>query len=199
MRHKGTITRWKDDQGFGFITPNEGGEQVFVHIKSFTNRQRRPAGDEAVTYALKTDAKGRLQAGNVVFVGDRTTGTSLPRLTFAVLFLVLVTVSVLTGKLPFVVLTLYLIASVVAFLAYADDKTAAKKQRWRTQESTLHLFGLIGGWSGALVAQQLFRHKSNKRSFQIQFWITVVANCGALGWWLSPSSSSALGFLHRLI
>jgi uncharacterized membrane protein YsdA (DUF1294 family) len=168
---------------------------------------------------LKTDAKGRLQAGNVVFVGDRTTGASPPRraavapagaeavpswrrtalLTFAVFFLVLVTVSVLTGKLPFAVLTLYLIASVVAFLAYAHDKTAAKKQRWRTQESTLHLFGLIGGWPGALVAQQLFRHKSKKRSFQIQFWITAVANCGALGWWFSPSSSSALGFLDRLI
>jgi cold shock CspA family protein len=35
MRYQGKITTWKDDQGFGFITPNMGGEPVFVHIKAF--------------------------------------------------------------------------------------------------------------------------------------------------------------------
>ena len=49
MRQQGKITKWKDDQGFGFITPDSGGEQVFVHIKSFSNRQRRPIGNEIVT------------------------------------------------------------------------------------------------------------------------------------------------------
>ena len=35
MRYQGRITRWKDDQGYGFISPNLGGEEVFVHIKAF--------------------------------------------------------------------------------------------------------------------------------------------------------------------
>ncbi|MGD9578618.1 MAG: DUF1294 domain-containing protein, partial [Syntrophorhabdus sp.] len=35
------------------------------------------------------------------------------------------------------------------------DKSAARNERWRTQESRLHLFALIGGWPGALVAQKL--------------------------------------------
>lgn len=52
MRYQGKITNWKDDKGFGFITPNGGENQVFVHIKSFANRQRRPVGDEIVTYEL---------------------------------------------------------------------------------------------------------------------------------------------------
>jgi uncharacterized membrane protein YsdA (DUF1294 family) len=62
------------------------------------------------------------------------------------------------------------------------DKSAARRDRWRTRESTLHLLGAIGGWPGALAAQQLLRHKSAKPSFQGVFWLTVVANVGAVGW-----------------
>jgi uncharacterized membrane protein YsdA (DUF1294 family) len=70
--------------------------------------------------------------------------------------------------------------------------TAAAKEQWRTKESTLHLFGLIGGWPGALLAQKVFRHKSRKREFQTVFWATVVLNCGALVVYSSPTASSAL-------
>jgi cold shock CspA family protein len=62
MRHQGKITSWKDEQGFGFITPNAGGKQVFVHINAFSSRQRRPDLNEIVTYQLNTDAKGRVFA-----------------------------------------------------------------------------------------------------------------------------------------
>jgi len=197
MRYQGKITNWKEDQGYGFIAPNGGGKQVFVHIKSFSNRKRRPAGNEIVTYELKRDAKGRAQAANVAFVGARTVGTFAPRrgtvsLSLAVLFLAFVAASVYARKLPFAVLGLYLGASAVAFLAYAFDKSAARSDRWRTQESSLHIFGLIGGWPGALAAQTLLRHKSKKQSFQVVFWVTVVANCCALGWLFSPSGFSTL-------
>ena len=57
VRHKGQITNWNDDRGFGFITPAAGGEQVFVHIKSFVNRGRRPAGSDIVTYEVTRDRK----------------------------------------------------------------------------------------------------------------------------------------------
>lgn len=197
MRYQGRITNWKDDQGFGFITPNDGGKKLFAHIKSFSNRQRRPAGNEIVTYELKTDAKGRAQAENVLFVGERTAEASLPwhgavSLTLTTLFLVFVATSVYRGKLPFAILALYLGASALTFLAYALDKSAARNDRWRTKESRLHIFGLIGGWPGALVAQKLLRHKSKKQSFRVVFWVTVLANCGALGWLLSSSGSSVL-------
>lgn len=197
MRYQGKITNWKDGKGFGFINPNGGGNQVFVHIKSFANRQRRPVGDEIVTYELKADVKGRAQAENVAFVGELAPSNISPErrntsLILTASFLVFVAASAFVGKLPFAVLWLYLVGSAVAFLAYAFDKSAARNDQWRTQESTLHLFALVGGWPGALAAQRLLRHKSKKQSFQIVFWATVVLNCGALAWLFSPSGSGAL-------
>jgi len=52
MRHQGRITTWKDDKGFGFITPNGSREQVFVHIRAFAHAGRRPMGGELVTFEL---------------------------------------------------------------------------------------------------------------------------------------------------
>jgi uncharacterized membrane protein YsdA (DUF1294 family)/cold shock CspA family protein len=197
MRHQGKITDWKDNRGFGFITPKDGGEKVFVHIKSFVNRQRRPAGNEIVTYDLKTDANGRIQAESVAFFGEcvpqaTKLGRSNVPLILAIAFLVFVSGSVFAGKLPFAVLVFYFVASTVAFVAYALDQSAARNDQWRTRESTLHLLELIGGWPGALAAQNLLRHKTKKQSFQIMFWVTVVLNCGALGWLFSSKGAEAL-------
>lgn len=200
MRYQGRITTWKDDKGFGFITPNGGGEQIFVHINSFSSRQRRPEGNELVTYELTVDGKGRSQAKTVAFVGRRPTPPKAPGRSnlppiFAVCFLVFLVGAVAAGRLPSTVLVLYTIASIVAFFVYAFDKSAALRNQWRTQESTLHLFALLGGWPGALGAQRLLRHKSAKASFQATFWVTVVLNCGALGWLLSPSGTKTLNSL----
>jgi len=197
IRHQGRITNWKDDKGFGFITPNGGGQQVFVHVKSFSNRQRRPVGNELVGYELNTDARGRAQAAKVAFVGERIPSTSPSRpsshrLWLAALFLVFVACSAFAGKLPLVVPGFYLATSVVTFVAYKLDKSAAENDSWRTKESTLHLFALIGGWPGALVAQRLLRHKTQKASFQLVFWSTVALNCGALGWLLSLPGAKVL-------
>jgi len=197
MRYQGKITDWKDDQGFGFITPNGGGPRVFVHIKSFSNRQQRPPGNEIVTYELRRDAKGRPQAGRVAFVGKWAPSTTPSgqgniAVLLAVAFLALVAGWAVAGRLPIEVAGFYLAASLVAFLAYALDKSAARNGQWRTKENTLHLIALTGGWPGALAAQRLLRHKSRKQSFQILFWATVVLNCCTLAWLFSASGRVAL-------
>ena len=48
------------------------------------------------------------------------------------------------------------------------------------------------GWPGALMAQQVFRHKTRKGSYQFVFWLAVLANLGALGWLLVAPEASAL-------
>lgn len=197
MRHTGRITEWKDEQGFGFVTPSKGGPQVFVHVSAFSNRRRRPQRNDLVTYELAHDDRGRAQGRVVAFVGDRGVrtpgnGAPLAALVLVAAFVAFVMVKVLGGRLPLAVAALYLFNSAIAFGAYAFDKAAAKRGNWRVPESTLHLFGLLGGWPGALLAQQAFRHKSKKRPFQVMFWITVILNCVALIWVLSPAGSGAL-------
>ena len=197
-RHQGKITSWKDDQGFGFIAPNGGGPAVFVHIKSFAVKGTRPTGNDIVTYDLTINDKGQPRAENVAFVRDRAARPAsshsgeVRALVAATGFFSLIAVFVFIEKLPLLVFGVYAGFSVIAFIAYALDKSAAQKNQWRTKESTLHMLGLIGGWPGALLAQQVLRHKSKKGSFRIAFWLTVVVNCGALGWILTSSGASAL-------
>ncbi|MFP5341147.1 MAG: DUF1294 domain-containing protein, partial [Gammaproteobacteria bacterium] len=42
------------------------------------------------------------------------------------------------------------------------------------EHGAVAFFELAGGWPGALVAQQVFRHKTRKLSYQLTFWLIVV-------------------------
>lgn len=86
------------------------------------------------------------------------------------------------GQFPKKILLGYFCISIITFLAYAFDKSKAQRGVWRTKESTLHLFSLIGGWPGAAVAQQFLRHKSQKRAFRMVFWLTSIVNATGLVW-----------------
>ena len=197
MRTKGKITSWNDEKGFGFITPGTGGKRVFVHIKAFGNRNPRPEVNQTVTFALSTDKQGRPCAVNATFAGDRLTqkakqSNGSVSIIVAAFFLIIVGTSVLAGKIPPFILAFYIVASLLTFIMYAVDKSAAKKGKWRTQENTLHLLSLAGGWPGALVAQQKLRHKSMKRSFRSVFWVTVLLNCAVLVWLVTPTGATTL-------
>lgn len=194
-RHQGRISSWKDEQGFGFITPHGGGPEVFVHIKSIGGGAVRPVGNEVVTYDLSVNGRGQSRAENVAFVDARSTRPRAPRtgtrpLLAAGALLVMICFAVVLGRLPFLVLALYLGASAATFVAYALDKSAARHERRRISENTLHLLAVIGGWPGALLAQLLLRHKSSKESFRALFWVTVVLNCCVLLWMLSASGAA---------
>jgi uncharacterized membrane protein YsdA (DUF1294 family) len=87
----------------------------------------------------------------------------------------------------------YVMASLLAFMAYALDKSAAVGGGWRIRESSLHLLALAGGWPGALLAQQVLRHKTSKAEFRGVFWVTVVVNVVGLVVWVSPWGERMVG------
>jgi uncharacterized membrane protein YsdA (DUF1294 family) len=101
---------------------------------------------------------------------------------FATLFMAIVGGLAIRGLVPAAVPVFYAAASVAAAIVYRLDKSAAERNAWRISERMLHFIALMGGWPGALVAQELFRHKSRKLSFRFVFWTTVALNCGALTW-----------------
>jgi uncharacterized membrane protein YsdA (DUF1294 family)/cold shock CspA family protein len=188
LNQKGLLTAWNDAKGFGFITPEGGGERVFAHISVYAGRGR-PVADRKVAYSITKDDKGRPRAGRFQYAGAAKVGASVaPGVWIAAVFVV-VFFSILAGLfhegyLPVSILAAYGGVSLVLFVMYWIDKRAAQRGGQRTAEKTLHLFELCCGWPGALMAQQVFRHKTRKGSYQFVFWLVVLANLGALCWLL---------------
>lgn len=89
------------------------------------------------------------------------------------------------GRLPMLIPIWYLGLSLITFASYGADKAQAAVQGRRVPEQALHVMSLLGGWPGALLAQQHFRHKTRKARFQALFWGTVLAHVVVLAWYLS--------------
>lgn len=193
VRMKGVLTTWNDGRGFGFVAPAVGGADVFVHISSFPEGAGRPVVGDEIGYELEFSPQGKPRAARAAIVSrvpepPRPVERMLPpRLTpaprasklgyLAVLGFIGIAVAVAVARpIPSWVWILYAGMSFVAFVAYALDKRAAATAGWRLSEGSLLALGLACGWPGAIVAQQLFRHKTVKMSFQVIFWVTVAVN-----------------------
>lgn len=74
MRQTGKVKLFKEDKGFGFITPDEGGADCFVHVKGVIGRQSLTPG-ERVEYDLELGAKGP-QAVRVALLDRNASGDS---------------------------------------------------------------------------------------------------------------------------
>ncbi len=196
MRMAGRISDWNDEKGFGFVEPNGGGERAFVHINEFQRGSRRPVTGDLISYRPGKDSRGRLQAREVRHAGQRIEVPRKPsRMARAVLgaaALLAVVGGGLAGWLPMILSGVYLGMSVASYLMYFADKSAAGHDAQRTPEKSLHLVDFLGGWPGALIAQQQFRHKTVKSSFQKVFWLTVFFNVCGLWWFVWSGLADAL-------
>lgn len=204
MRFEGTIKSWNDDRGFGFIEPAQGGQEIFVHIKAFRGLRERPQAAQRVTFQVEIGPQGKKRALNVELAGARR---SVPRKTrregvaqwgtaslFAIpVFLVVLSLGYALGHPPRWLLLVYPCASLATFMAYAIDKSAAQRGVRRISEQTLHGLALVGGWPGALLAQQMLRHKSVKAEFRSVFWGTVVLNIVGFVMLASPYGQAFAG------
>ena len=149
-----------------------------------------------VTFEVEQTAEGKKRAKNVLLVRPAQTFTQkkgnptarwekasiFALVSFALLYLV---VTLIWGT-PVLLAAGYVAMSLVCGLLYTHDKAAAQKNEWRTSEGTLLMLGLVGGWPGALVVQQMLRHKTSKVSFRVAFWLTVLVNVGVFVAYTTP-------------
>lgn len=200
MRYQGKIIKWNDDKGFGFILPNGGGKEVFLHISAFSDAKKRPEINELISYAIAKDQTGRIKAVQAAYVTASTNTTTRDDaqkinpifIIFILLFLVFISERALKGYLPHFFPFIFMGANLIVFLYYYQDKAAAIKHQWRTSESTLHWFSLAGGWGGAYIAQRLFRHKYKKAEFMSMYALTVLINCALIAVFAIPELRSFL-------
>ena len=81
----------------------------------------------------------------------------------------------------FEIVSLYIVGiNLAAFAGFWFDKRAAEAGRYRIPERTLLLLAAAGGTSGAVAAQQLFRHKTRKEPFRSILWLIAAAQAALL-------------------
>jgi uncharacterized membrane protein YsdA (DUF1294 family)/cold shock CspA family protein len=215
MRKEGTIVRWDDAKGFGFIRTAADTQDVFVHVRDFRSRAGetprqglrvsfedihvggkgpravavQPAGSPGVGRPRDNVARApsRARRQSPVTAAPASHGGGSWALLLMAAYGSGLAWLVWQRLVPWWVLPASVLLNLATFFSYWQDKHAAQKGSWRIKEDTLHLWSLAGGWGGAWFAQQVLRHKSVKASFRAAYWATVMAHCAAvLGfWWFS--------------
>ena len=62
----GTVKFFNDSKGYGFIQPDEGGNDAFVHITAVERAGMRSLREnQRVTYELEEDRRGKMSAVNL--------------------------------------------------------------------------------------------------------------------------------------
>ena len=75
------------------------------------------------------------------------------------------------------------VMSVIAFFTYLADKIKAKKGAWRIKEAVLLALGFLGGATGALIAMNVFRHKTKHWYFWVVNVVSLLIHVAA-GLWI---------------
>jgi len=66
---KGVLKTWKEDRGFGFIKPDDGGKDIFIHISALKAASRRPVTGDVIYYQIAKDNRGKYKAINAQIEG----------------------------------------------------------------------------------------------------------------------------------
>ena len=205
-RRTGEVIQWQDARGFGFIEDADGGARVFMHISACEAGAPRPSVGDVVEFSVGRGSDGRRQAIDVRLVRsmrlardeaarqERRGRIAILPLAVVPLFLILFALVLARWEIPTWGIVIYPAMSVATYLLYLADKRAALEGTWRVRETTLLVAGLLGGWPGGVIAQQVLRHKNRKREFQAAFWCLVVLNVAifVLGVWYRGPIADAL-------
>jgi uncharacterized membrane protein YsdA (DUF1294 family)/cold shock CspA family protein len=195
-QEKGTLVRWDNLKGYGFIQPHLGNGEVFLHIKALPHYQRRPRVGDVLVYARQLDERGRYYTLSAKIKGLAWSRFTLVLAGLAVSLAIYMSL-VVRQVLPLHPIAIYAAMSLVTIWAYSHDKQAAQAGEKRTSEKKLHVMEAFGGWPGALLAQFFYRHKSQKISYLLVFYL-IVAGHGVL-WYLALTHQEEYFFYQQSV
>jgi CspA family cold shock protein len=73
----GTVKFFNDSKGYGFIAPDAGGNDAFVHISAVENSGMRTLSqNQRVSYDLEQDLRGKMAAVNLKAAEDASSSTT---------------------------------------------------------------------------------------------------------------------------
>ncbi len=66
---KGKLVRWIDEKGFDFIKPENGKNDIFIHISALKGMSRKPIIGDLIHYQISSDSNGKIRAVNAKIEG----------------------------------------------------------------------------------------------------------------------------------
>ena len=70
QRYTGALKKWNAERGFGFITADDGGQDIFAHISAFARDGGQPQVGEAFSFEIEPDRNGKRRAVQVRRPGE---------------------------------------------------------------------------------------------------------------------------------
>jgi len=67
--NKGKLIRWFDNKGFGFIKPEQGKGDIFIHISALKGMSRKPIVGDVIHYQISVENSGKTRAVNAKIEG----------------------------------------------------------------------------------------------------------------------------------
>jgi uncharacterized membrane protein YsdA (DUF1294 family) len=121
--------------------------------------------------AIRNAARRRLWTGPEMNAIERKLGLMLAAIAVAsAAYLAKV------GLVHTALMVLWISVNMITLSLYGWDKYQAKRGGHRTAEVVLHMWAFSGGWQGAVLGQEIFRHKTSKVSFRVTHWLVVVSH-----------------------
>ena len=66
---KGKLVRWFDNKGFGFIKPEQGKGDIFIHISALKSMSPKPIVGDVIYYQISVENSGKTRAVNARIEG----------------------------------------------------------------------------------------------------------------------------------
>lgn len=170
---KGVVVKFDTTRRFGFIRTSGDGDDVFFHWNEIVAGADRLAVGCTVNFETAMGEKGP----KAVRVSVSKSAPANPYKLFAggvlaITGLAYVLLTMYTGLAP---LPSYLVAiNFALFTLCGFDKSSAESTATRVPEKVLFAFSAIGGSLGLVLAMYLFRHKTQKPSFQFVIGVIVI-------------------------